>query len=399
MNNDFYVGNRKNLSKKLGGGLVVVSAYAEMQRKADMAFQFEQEANFWYLTGIEATRWQVIHDGTRDYTWLVRPGLSEQEQIFDGSVSDEAALKVSGADKVIASDECETLLRSLTRKHSTVYTLAPTKRDAYSFSLNPAKKQTHDMLERVFSSVQDCQGALESMRAIKQDVEVAALQKAINLTIAAFSEVRKNIASYHYEYQIDAAMTAHFRSHNAIHGYDPIVAGGQNACTLHYVRNGDALRKKDVVLLDVGAQVAGYNADISRSYAIGKPTQRQVAVHAALQAAQKAIIDLLRPSLSVAEYQQRVDEIMYDALQSLGLSSSDKQATVRRYMPHAVSHGLGIDVHDSLGRPRIFQPGMVLTVEPGIYIPEEGLGLRLEDDILITKTGHRNLSRKLSTDL
>jgi Xaa-Pro aminopeptidase len=179
------------------------------------------------------------------------------------------------------------------------------------------------------------------------------------------------------------------------HAYDPIVAYGANACTLHYTKNSDVLRGKNFLLMDVGASVDGYASDITRTYAYKEPTKRQAAVHQAVQEAQQQIIALLGPDVDVACYQTQVDEIMLEALRSLNLVGSDPHKSLRRYMPHAVSHGLGLDVHDSLGGPAAFAPSMVLTVEPGIYIPEESIGVRIEDDIVITDSGRKNLSQKL----
>jgi len=149
--------------------------------------------------------------------------------------------------------------------------------------------------------------------------------------------------------------------------------------------------------MDVGASYGGYAADITRTYVRGAATKRQVQIHAAVEQAHHEIIATIRPHLAVDEYQRQVDAIMSDALRRVGLY--EDEASLRRYFPHAVSHGLGIDVHDSLGAPHHLSEGMVLTVEPGIYIPEESIGVRIEDDILITATGNRNLSRKLSTGL
>ena len=151
--------------------------------------------------------------------------------------------------------------------------------------------------------------------------------------------------------------------------------------------------------MDIGARHHGYAADITRTYAYGKPTKRQQSVHATVQAAQTEIISLLEPGLSVETYQTKVDAIMKRALMDLKLITDEKDEKYHKYFPHAISHGLGIDVHDALGKPRVLQPGMVLTVEPGIYIPEAGIGVRIEDDIVITDTGHRNMSGKLSAYL
>jgi Xaa-Pro aminopeptidase len=201
-----------------------------------------------------------------------------------------------------------------------------------------------------------------------------------------------------HEYMVEAEFSHYFRSRGATgHAYEPIVASGKNACTLHHIDNAAEVKNNALLLIDIGASVDGYPADITRTYAVGKPNDRQKAVYTAVETAHYQIIDLLKPGLKVKDYSDRVDEIMKKALDSLGLLK--KESDYRRYFPHAVSHGLGIDVHDSLGGPEVFVAGMVLTVEPGIYIPEEGIGVRIEDDILITKTGHENLSAALPTSL
>lgn len=153
------------------------------------------------------------------------------------------------------------------------------------------------------------------------------------------------------------------------------------------------------MLLDIGARVGGYAADITRTYAIGKPTKRQAQVHAAVAEAQAQIIALIEPLIGIEEYHRQVDVIMKRALMSLGLIANEQDDKYRTYFPHAISHGLGIDVHDALGRPNHLREGTVLTVEPGIYIPEEGIGVRIEDDILVTAKGKRNLSAKLPVDI
>ncbi len=373
-----------------------------MQRGNDASFMLEQEANFWWLTGIEAPDWWLIIDGQRNKSWLVSPSVSEVHQIFDGSLSVESAQTISGVDGVISHDEAMKMLRELSKKHSVVYSLGDAPgNEYYDFAVNPAPKKLWRSLETIFNEVQDCRLELAKLRAIKQPEEIAAIKKAIKLTAAGFNEVKSKLSSFKYEYEVEAEFTYIFRKHGAAgHAYDPIVAGGLNACTLHYNANNDKLKPKSILLLDIGARVDGYAADISRSYAIGDPTVRQRQVHASLQAAHRQIIKLLEPGLAVMDYYSAVDNIMKDALIDLELmTSKDDDTTYRRYFPHAIGHGLGVDVHDSLGRAAEFVPGMVLTVEPGIYIPEEGIGMRIEDNILITDKGHTNLSQSLSTDL
>jgi Xaa-Pro aminopeptidase len=400
---NFFVTNRQRLMAELKGGVAVLGAYTGMQRSNDMAYPVDQEANFWWLTGLEVADWWVIVDAKRGKSWLVAPRVSEMHQIFDGSLSENEALKISGADGVLARDDAKSMLRDMAKKHSVVYALGDLPHaEQFDFTVNPAQKKLYDQLSRTFNSVQDCRKILAKLRAIKQPAEVARIKKAIKLTADAFDHIKSLLDVVQYEYEIEAEFSYFFRMRGAKgHAYDPIVAGGKNACTLHYVANNARLKPRELVLLDIGARMDGYAADITRTYAVGgEPTKRQIEVHEAVQTAQQRIIKLLKPRLSVEQYQKDVDTIMAEALLHLGLVRGlDDEERYRKYFPHAVSHGLGVDVHDALGGPRMLQPGMIITVEPGIYIPEENIGVRIEDDILITEKGATNLSARLSTSL
>lgn len=398
LGNSFYKNNRRKLGEKLDGGLIVLAAYDVLQSSADMTHEFDFEANFFYLTGLRTARWRMVYDGLRDYCYLVRPELSDVEKTFNGYLDDAEALEISGADKVVTSAEFEGLLRQQTKKHNLVYTLQPEAPSGHVV-MNPAEKNLFGLLGRIFTKVSDCRGELAKMRALKQPEEIVLMKKAAQITMDAFQFARAQMENYRYEYEIEADFTANFRRRNARHAYEPIVAGGNNAVTLHYIENKDKLAKRNLILLDIGARYGGYASDITRTFAFGQPTKRQTAVHQAVRAAQAQIIGLLAPGLDVMTYQKEVDRIMLDACRSLDLGDDSDTGVVRRYMPHAVSHGLGIDTHDSLGRPRELREGMVLTVEPGIYLAEEGVGVRIEDDILITASGHDNLTAALATDL
>jgi Xaa-Pro aminopeptidase len=402
MKNDFFKSNRRRLIERLNGGIIVMSAYAQMQRSNDMAFNFEQEANFWWLTGIDFPDWWMIIDGTRNKSWLVAPRISASHEIFDGSLSADSAKEISGVDAILTQDEAQSMLRDLSKKHSVVYVLGEQPHAEHlDFILNPAIKSLREHVSRIFATVQDCRIELAALRAIKQPEEIVAMKSAIDITIDGFETVKRKLTTASYEYEIEAEFNYYFRMHGASgHAYDPIVAGGQHACTLHYIANSQKLKKRQLLLLDIGARVGGYAADITRTYAYGEPTKRQIDIHGAVQAAQREIIAMIQPNLSVEQYQTNVDKVMSDALIGLGLMANyNDMDSYRKYFPHAVSHGLGIDVHDSLGAPKFLQKGMVVTVEPGIYIPEEGIGVRIEDDILITASGNLNMSQRLSTDL
>ncbi|HET7630509.1 MAG TPA: Xaa-Pro aminopeptidase [Candidatus Saccharimonadales bacterium] len=398
LSSNFFKANRQRLLEQLpDDALVVLAAYSEMQRTADASFKFEQEASFYYLTGIEAPDWRLIIDKPSGREYLVAPEADPVKLLFDGGLTSETAKRLSGVADVIDDHPANNQLEEFRKRGRSVYCLrTPAYLKSAGFTVNPSADKLARQLKRRFGKVNDLTGQLMKLRTIKQPPEITAIEQAIAVTATAFDHVRSNLADYDYEYQIEADMTGLIRGSGARgHAYDPIVAGGANACTLHYIANDQPLQVDQPVLLDVGARsVAGYAADISRTYAV-QPTRRQFRVHQAVAEAQAKCIDLLKPGLRFTDYQLAVDRIMKQAIRSLGLNESK----YRDYFPHAIGHGLGLDVHDNLVGYDSLRPGMVMTVEPGIYIDEEGLGIRIEDDILITETGHRNLSAKLSTDL
>jgi len=397
MNPTFFIKNRKRLVNSLGDGPIIIGGYSQLQRSHDAAFAFEQEANFWYLTGIESPSWTVIINGDEEY--LIAPHVSEIHQIFDGNFSADDAIKTSGVLHVLSLAEGKAMIKDLAEKNEEVFSLGlDPDASHYDFYENPAPLKLYKELQETFKTVKDCRKNLAVLRAIKQPEELHAIRTAINITIDAFEMAKSSFPTYRHEYELEADFTQLFRRRGAKgHAYDPIIAGEKNACTLHYGKNEDAFIDGSLVLLDVGARYQGYAADITRTYAFGEVSDRHKAVHQAVEEAHHKIIDLLQPGVVVKEYFDKVDRIMLVALNSLGLLKEKND--YRKYFPHSISHGLGIDVHDSLGGPETFQPGMVLTVEPGIYIPEEKIGVRIEDDILITETGHENLSQRLSTSL
>ena len=398
----FFTRNREAAIEKLKGSLLVVAGYTGMQQTNDMESRFVQEGNFWYLTGVEFPDWWLIIDSKRAKSWLVEPDIDEMHRLFTESLDSEDAKKRSGISDVLSRDQAMSMLRTAAKTHQLVYTVgAPAYHDHFGFTLNPAPHDMRQMLERMFAKVDDFRLELARIRAIKQPIEIDMIQAAIDVTAKALTDVKGALGSYKHEYQIEADLGHAFRYGGGQgHAFDPIVASGANATVAHYFTNDSPLKKGSFVMLDVGAKLHGYSADITRTYAYGKPTKRMIAVHAAVQSAQAAIIDILKPGLPLEEYQKFVDQTVKEAMVGLNIieSTADDKG-YRRHMPHSVSHGLGVDVHDALGRPRVLEPGMVLTVEPGIYLGDEGIGVRIEDDVLITDKGHRNLSAKLPTDL
>lgn len=396
----FFVQNRRRLCQSLdSNGVIILTANGAMQRGIDSAFNFEQEANFWYLTGIDEADWRLIIDIQSGEEWLISPEISASQQIFDGSLSPYEAMHISDVKKVLNKREGLQKIRQLALQRSKIYSLKPFPRRIYGFYTNRAQ---HDLIQQLKpAKVEDIRLPLAKLRAIKQSQEIEALQNAIDITVLGIKNMLADLAQYQTEYEIEARLSWEFRRQGASgHAYDPIVAGGKNACTLHYGANKSDLKQGDLLLFDVGARFNHYNADITRTVPISEPTDRQRAVYEACLKVHDKAVDNCRPGQKVSDYLQIVDMAMAEELVRLDLiKNNDDKKGLREYFPHAISHGLGIDVHDPLGRAEVLAENMVLTVEPGIYIPEEGIGVRIEDDVLITASGPKVLSGDLSVNL
>lgn len=262
----FFINNRANLLKAVVAEVIILTAYQSMQRSNDASAQFEQEANFWYLTGIEAPGWSIVIESAKSY--LIAPKSDEVHRLFDGVLSDESAKKISGVDHVLSHEDGEKLIKKLSKKYPSVATLGKDPRAShYDFVLNPAPAVLYRYLKKNFQSVEDCRLVLAKHRAIKQPEEIAAIRRAVDVTIEAFTLVKKSLPAYEYEYEIEADFTHHFRRSGAKgHAYDPIVASGEHACTLHYTSNDSKVKQNALVLLDIGARSNGYAADITRTY-------------------------------------------------------------------------------------------------------------------------------------
>jgi Xaa-Pro aminopeptidase len=397
----FFKHNREVTMDRLQGGLLVVAGYTGMQWANDDAGIFVQEGAFWYLCGIEFADWWLIIDAKRRKSWLVEPDIPEHMKLFHESLGKVAAIERSGVDDVITRDEAKSMLRRYAKEHPLVYMIDhPEHHEYFDFALNPAVKDMKDLLSRTFRTVRNFRTELAKQRAIKQPVEIEWIREATDLTADALRLVRKRLLNYKYDYEVQADITHLFLSAGADgHVFEPIIATGEGTATVHYFSKKNRIKKGTPLLLDIGVRLNGYSSDLARTYAVGRPTKRMEQIHAAAVAVERACMELLRPGQLIAEYHQMVDDIMKTKLIELKLMQEGDDKRYRQLFPHAIGHGLGVDVHESLGGPRFFEPGMVLTVEPGIYLRDEKFGVRIEDTILITEDGYENLSAKLPVNL
>lgn len=393
----FFTKNRRALQQKVGREeLVVVTAQSLVQRSGDTTFPFRQDSNFFYLTGIEDPDIVLCMVGNEEF--LILPKRSEVAIIFGGEINCDKIAKISGITTIYKHQEGWDVYKKLQQDRKKLFTLkpAPMSIDGVDrFYTNPARRQFIQKLKRITAGIEisDIRQELVALRQIKSPEEVACIQRAIDITAESFKEVQAMLKPGVREYEVMAVLDYVFKRNNTQHGYaPPIVVSGANACTVHYVNGTATLKSDDLLLMDVGAEYQNYTADVSRTYAVGpKVTARQQAVLRSLESITAQMTSFLKSGITWREYAVKSEEVVGNELVSLGLIKKVTRDAVRHYFPHAIGHSLGLDVHDVCDYTTI-QEGMVITVEPGIYIPEEGLGARIEDDVLVTKDGVKNLS-------
>ncbi len=400
---DFFAGNRRELLRRTKSKLIVIPAHQTMQRNLDNTYAFRQESNFWYLCGIEKPDCILVLSEIKgkQETFVILPQRDAIEEFFDGAIDGAELAKISGIKTILPQREGWQKLGELLQKHAAVGVLKPMQQRHFNIAMNPARAQLIAKMKRRARNlkIEDVRAALSQMRMIKQPVEIKAIQKAIDITNDTLLEIfRSNwYKKYAAEYELDADISAGFRRRGASgHGFTPIIANGAKTCTIHPTGNSSPLESGALLLVDLGAEIYNYTADISRTMPIGgNMTARQQQVFNAVADIQQYAYSLLKPGQNYMEYEKLVETYMGKKLIELGLIKTATRKNIRTYFPHRTSHSLGLDPHDPADYSGDIQENMMLTVEPGIYIPEEGIGVRLEDDVLITKTGCKILSRAL----
>ena len=398
---EFFAANRERLRQLFSGTApIVVSAAGLLQRGGDSSYPFVQDANFWYLTGIDEPDILLVLDKDKEY--LIVPLRETRRAVFDGMVNRQDLSNRSGIKTVIDEKEGWKQLGNRLKRAKHVATIAapPAYIEQYGIYTNPARTTLIKKLKELNDSIEllDLSSHLVHMRMIKQPVELSAIQEAIDITIDTLKAATKptKLGGYDYEYELEAELTKGFRKRGATgHAFEPIVAAGLRACTVHNFANNGAFASGELVVCDVGAEVEHYAADITRTFARNQPSKRQQAVYAAVLEVQDYAKSLLKPGILLKGYEQQVEQFMGEKLRALGLIKNVEHDTVRAFYPHGTSHFLGLNVHDAGDYMQPLAPGMVLTVEPGIYIAAEAIGIRVEDDVLVTEDGIVTLTERL----
>ena len=399
---NFFRGNRQTLRDKLDlqkDDLVLIPSAVRMQFHSEQAAEFLQESNFFYLTGINEPDCLLMMSSKSE--WLLIPKQDQFASLWEGQLTPEEAKKKSEIEHVIDVEEGWSLLgRYIPNRVKRVFLLQPEPTIiSGGIYTNPSQRDLLNQLQADFPLVSyvDVRPHLSEKRIIKQKPELTAIRRAVDVTLNTMNEVFKDLKSGRFEYELSAQLTYGFKKHGAQgDAYESIVAGGERACVIHYSKKDQTLQKNNFVLIDAGARFDNYAADISRTYLVeGKVSTRQQEILDAVDEVHTFALNYLKPGVRFDQYEEAVEAEMGRVLKNLKLINDVSRDSIRNYYPHATSHFLGLEVHDVGDRSAEFREGMVLTVEPGIYIPEESIGVRFEDNILITATGIENLSKEL----
>ena len=394
----FYTSTRDKLAAQLpAGSLVIVHSNDIYPTNADGTLPHHQNANLFYLTGIEQEEtvllMRVLENGEHEDTLLLRE-TNEHIVIWEGArLTKEAATALSGIEDVRWTDEYNALLAQWVPAAKEVWL----ERDNHPRRLTYVQTRNERMAAALMASYPDAKlksiyDTLATMRLVKSEEELVQLREACRITGEGWVEMLSSVRPGMGEWEIEALLSAaYIRRRARKFSFHPIIASGKDTCVLHYISNHKVCQDGDLILLDIGAEYAGYAGDMTRTIpANGKYTPRQKAVYEACLAVHRYAKDIMLPGLKKSEYERLVRVRMAAELVKLGLltqeevdAAPENPLCVRKYFMHGTSHPIGLDVHDVGPADPVFAENQVWTIEPGIYIPEEAIGIRIETDVVI----------------
>jgi len=376
-----YHTRRESLSRAIPQA--VLAFFGGTQTKEDLA-RFFQEPNFYYLSGWKQPGATLLIDPERQILFL--PHHNAEFEKFHGpqaAPEDSGVREVAGFDTVLPLERFENELHASLERWPALYTAG----DEGRARLRPFAP---------LRDVQDAQTALAHLRMQKSPAEIALLERAVAVTIAAHRAAWKQAAAGKYEYQIAAAAQAVYLDAGCERSaYPPIVGSGPNAIYLHYVRNERRMLAGELVLMDAGAECAGYTADVTRTIPVsGRFSARQRELYEIVLGAEKAAIAAVKPGMTIGSTTPHsLSQVARDYLDAHGKDWHGEP--LGKYLTHGISHHIGLEVHDAADAGEPLEAGMVISVEPGIYIPEENIGIRIEDEVLVTGDGAKVLTAAL----
>ena len=396
---ELYISNREKFYKQMKPSSVAVFNSNDIYPvSADSTLPFAQHRDIFYLCGInqeESVLVLVTDQSNHGKAYLFLKETNKHIAVWEGEkLSKQQATFLSGVEIVHWLDSFHSVLFGLMRRADCIY-FNTNEHSRFSSQLETREDRFIAYIKKQYPAHQIQRSApiLQSLRGIKNELEIGQIQRACNITRQGFESVLKMVKPNIYEYEIEAQWAYEF-TRRAADGfaYTPIVASGNNATVLHYIKNNNLCKSSDLVLMDVGASYGLYASDLTRVVPVdGVFTARQKQVYNAVLFVKNQATALLKEGLSWKSYNNQVGELMTKVLLDLKLLDkhdialqTDKHPAFKRYFMHGTSHHLGLDTHD-YGETSVFKANMVVTVEPGIYIPEESIGIRLEDNVVIQK--------------
>lgn len=415
IDSQLFITNRERLSALLKpNSMVILHSNDVLPTNADGTFGFRQNNDIFYLTGIDQEETILIlfpdfpDEKFREILFVKE--TSEHIKTWEGEkLSKRQSSETSGIEKVLWTTNFEIIIKKLIFQAERVY-LNLNEHDGGNWEFESRERRFIKDFKHKFPlhKIERLAPLMHQLRVIKQPIEIELIKKAIKITGKGFVRMAKYLKPTIAAFELEAELTHEFLINRSRgHAFAPILASGENACILHYITNNNTCENGELILMDFGAEYANYNADITRCLPVnGKFSERQKQVYEAvmnvLNAAKKSLI----VGNTMENLRYDVGKIMEIELIKLGLlnknevENQDEDAPLyKKYFPHGISHHLGLDVHDVGNRYEPFKAGMIFTCEPGIYIPEEKLGIRLENDILITENGNEDLMANIPIEI
>ncbi len=391
----FYESNRTRLQQILPkNSLSIVAANKHVLRASEQFFPFKQNPNLFYLTGIEQDEvilvLRIDRNGDADWHLFIKNRNPEVERWDGRYLSIEDASKVSGMNQVFYMNDLQAFLESCKQEAPEVF--INVGQNDTTLDVSRELKLVSKGLINSSEELKDLLPYLVPLRLVKSSQEIALIKDAGEITKQAFLEVLSRLKKYGYEYEIEAEITHYFLKKRTYgHAFRPIIASGRNALILHYNQNAGSLNQGELLLMDFGADYLNYAADFSRTIPVnGKYSHEQKFLYEMVYELYKQGLELMVPGTTINEINRLFAQKVQDAFLAYGIISkrdvdqqSDESPAFKKYFMHGLTHFLGLDVHDVGTRDTIIQPGMVLTCEPGFYSEELGIGIRIENDILV----------------
>ena len=379
------------------GAIVLFSGY-EIQRSADEAYPFSVNRNFYYLTGINQKESYCVLTKEEENLYILDNDEKLARWIGYNLFVDEAK-EISSFENVSTySNNIDDVLKSVAENNDIVY--LDLENTSYLGGVNQGERIKNILLS--FNNnlvIKDIYQEIINLRAVKDSEEIEMLKHSIHITNLALNDLLKNLKYMNNEKECQSLFEQKIANYgHAETSFATIAASGKNATILHYSNNNQKLNSDDMILFDLGARVNFYNADISRTYPLnGKYEGLKKQIYELVLSCNKKIIEMVKPGLSISDLQEETKNILSRGLMDLGLINNKEE--LDRYYFHNVSHHLGLDTHDPMSRNKPLIAGNVITVEPGLYISEYNIGVRIEDDVLVTEDGHINLSQEIIKEI